>query len=76
MAEEGHVARGTLTIKGQSVPVEMPFTLMIEDGTARAEGSLTVDRRDFAIGIGTQDPGSLGFEVVISFDLLATRGGD
>jgi cytochrome b561/polyisoprenoid-binding protein YceI len=76
MAEEGHVARGSLTIKGQSVPVEMPFTLMIEDGTARAEGSLTVDRRDFAIGIGTQDPGSLGFEVVISFDLLATRGGD
>ncbi|PKQ12847.1 MAG: cytochrome [Alphaproteobacteria bacterium HGW-Alphaproteobacteria-1] len=73
---EGHVARGTLTIKGQSVPVEMPFTLTIEDGTARAEGGLTVDRRDFAIGMGTQDPGSLGFEVAISFDLVATRGGD
>lgn len=74
--EGGHVARGSLTIKGQSVPVEMPFTLTIEDGTARAEGGLTVDRRDFAIGMGTQDPGALGFEVTIAFDLLATRGGD
>ncbi|MDZ7708784.1 MAG: cytochrome b/b6 domain-containing protein [Roseovarius sp.] len=72
---EGHVARGTLTIKGESVPVEMPFTLDIEGDTARASGGLTVDRRDFGIGAGAQDPGQLGFEVEVSFDLVAQRGG-
>ncbi|MBE0452443.1 MAG: cytochrome b/b6 domain-containing protein [Roseovarius sp.] len=75
-AEDGQIARGTLHIKGASVPVEMPFTLAIENGTARAQGGLTVDRRDFAIGMGTQDVGSLGFDVRISFDLTATRGGE
>ncbi|MAU51296.1 MAG: cytochrome [Roseovarius sp.] len=72
---DGHLARGALTIKGQSVPVEMPFTLVIDEGMATASGTLTVDRRDFGIGLGTQDAGALGFEVEISFDLVATRGG-
>jgi len=72
---DGHVARGTLTIKGTSVPVEMPFTLGIEGDTARASGGLTVDRRNFGIGEGAQDPGQLGFEVGISFDLVAQRAG-
>lgn len=70
----GHVARGTLTIKGRSVPVEMPFSLTLEGDTARATGALTVDRRDFGIGTGVQDPGTLGFEVEISFELVARRG--
>jgi cytochrome b561/polyisoprenoid-binding protein YceI len=74
-AEKGHIARGTLTIKGTSVPVDMPFTLAIEGDTARASGGMTVDRRDFGIGEGTQDPGQLGFEVGISFDLVARRAG-
>lgn len=72
---EGHIARGTLTIKGQSIPVEMPFTLAIAGDTARASGGVTVDRRDFGIGMGTQDPGQLGFEVEIAFALVAQRGG-
>jgi cytochrome b561/polyisoprenoid-binding protein YceI len=72
---EDHVARGTLTIKGASVPVEMPFTLDIEGESARASGGLTVDRRNFGIGEGAQDPGQLGFEVDISFDLVAQRAG-
>ena len=71
--DDGHVARGTLTVKGESVPVEMPFTLDIEGDTARAAGGLIVDRRDFDIGTGTQDPGQLGFEVEISFELVARR---
>jgi len=72
---EGHVARGTLIIKDQGVPVEMPFTLEIEGDTARASGGLTLDRRDFDIGKGAQDPGQLGFEVEVSFDLVAQRAG-
>lgn len=74
-SETGHVARGTLTIRDQSVPVEMPFDLTIEDNTATATGGLTVDRRDFNIGQGVSDEGSLGYSVDIRFDLTATRGG-
>ncbi|GAW33275.1 hypothetical protein RA2_00311 [Roseovarius sp. A-2] len=71
--ETGHLARGTLTIRDQSVPVEMPFDLTIEEGTATVSGGLTVDRRDFSIGQGVSDEGSLGYSVDIKVDLTATR---
>jgi len=72
-ADRGHVARGTLTIKGNSVPIEMPFDLSIEGGTATARGGLTVDRRDFGIAPQTTDEGTLGFAVGIAFELTARR---
>lgn len=68
------IARGTLTIRDQSVPVEMPFTLEIDGNTATAAGELSVDRRDFNIGAGVGDEGTLGFGVNIQFNLTATRG--
>ncbi|SLN15747.1 hypothetical protein PEL8287_00679 [Roseovarius litorisediminis] len=71
---DGHIARGSLTIRDQAVPVEMPFELTLEGDTAQASGSLSVDRRDFDIGMGTQDAGTLGHDVQISFALTATRG--
>ena len=37
------------------------------------KSALTVDRRDFQIGMGTKDDGSLGFDVQIRFDLSAIR---
>jgi len=67
----GHVATGTLTIKGNAVPVEMPFELSIDGDTASASGGLTVDRRDF--GIGGQSEGNVGASVDIRFDLTAER---
>ncbi len=66
-----HTAQGTLTIKDQSVPVEMPFDLSIDGKTAKASGSLTVDRRAF--GIGGEATDSLGASVDIRFELTATR---
>ena len=69
--EDAHIAQGTLTIKDQSVPVEMPFDLTIEDDTAKADGGLTVDRRAFGIGGDATD--SLGASVDIRFTLTATR---
>lgn len=72
-SETGHVARGTLTIRDQSVPVEMPFDLIIADTTATAEGKLALDRRNFNIGNGVTDEKSLGFGVDVSFALTATR---
>jgi polyisoprenoid-binding protein YceI len=72
--DEGHVARGELTIKGQTVPVDMPFELDIEGDTARASGGLTVDRRKFDIGQGVTDPDTLAYSVDVRFELTATRG--
>ena len=70
--DQGHVARGTLTIRDQSVPIEMPFDLTIDGGSATAQGRLSVDRRDF--NVGSNDTGSLGADVDIRFDLTANRG--
>ena len=69
--EDGHIAQGTLTIKDQSTPVEMPFELAIDGNTAQASGGLTVDRRAFNIGGEATD--SLGASVDIRFELTATR---
>ena len=71
LRDGGHVATGTLTIKGNSVPVEMPFDLSIDGDTATASGGLTVDRRDF--GVGGQSEGNVGASVDIRFDLTAER---
>lgn len=70
--DQGHVARGTLTIRDQSVPVEMPFDLTVDGDSATAQGGLSVDRRDF--NVGAEGTGSLGAEVDIRFDLTANRG--
>ncbi|SLN69720.1 hypothetical protein ROG8370_03299 [Roseovarius gaetbuli] len=71
--DQGHVARGTLTIRDQSVPIEMPFDLAIDGDTATVSGGLSVDRREFNVGTGMTDPNSLGFAVDIKVDLTASR---
>lgn len=75
-AEDGKLARGTLTIRDQSVDVEMPFDLEIDGDTASADGGLRVDRRDFNIGAGVEDEGTLAFDVGIRFDLTAMRAAE
>src|SRR6056297_292151 len=71
-SDAGQLARGTLTIKDQSVPVELPFDLSIDGDTATATGTLSVDRR--SCGIGGDGTDSLGATGDISVDLTATRG--
>ncbi|HEY9040045.1 MAG TPA: cytochrome b/b6 domain-containing protein [Roseovarius sp.] len=72
-AENGLIADGTLRIRDQEVPVQMPVTLDIADDTAEAAGSLTIDRRDYAVGLGMKDEGTLAFDVAINWQLTATR---
>lgn len=69
----GFVADGTLTLKGIAVPLRLPFSLMIDGASAEMTGSARLDRRDFQIGTGMTDPGQLGFDVVITVGLNATR---
>lgn len=74
-AEGGYLAEGTLTLRGVSVPVSMPFTMTVQDGVARMEGSVPLDRRDFGIGPSYPDEASVGFPVSVTVRLTATRGG-
>lgn len=69
---DGYRAEGTLTIKDQSIPVSLPFTLAMADGLARMAGSTRVDRRDFAIGNSQKDEASVGFAVGIDVTLTAS----
>ncbi len=69
----GFVTKGTLTIKDKSVPLDIPFDLQITGGEATASGHATVDRRDFGMGLDVPKA-SLGYGVLISFDLTAKRG--
>lgn len=67
------IAKGDLVIRDLTLPVEMPFTLALDGETATASGKLTVDRRAFEMGQDVRDASTLGFDVEIGFDLVATR---
>ena len=70
---QAYVAEGTLTLKGTELPVRLPFTLDLEGDTARMEGTLELNRRDFGIGEGTDDA-TLGPSVPVLVALTASRG--
>ena len=53
-------AIGDLTIRGKTRPVTTTITLEIGEGEAHASGTLTVNRKDFGLGIG---PMSLFVEI-------------
>jgi len=52
---ERYAADGALTIRGRTENVTLPFTLRIENGVAKANGSLELNRRAFNIGGGMFD---------------------
>lgn len=72
-AGDDHVAEGTLTLKGARLPVTLPFSLEIEGDTARMTGATTVQRLAFGVGPSYPDEASVGFDVVISVELTASR---
>lgn len=71
----GYIAQGTLSLAGAEVPVSLPFGLEIIGDEAHAQGSVTVDRRDFGIGDSHPDDSQVGFSVEIGFTLTATVAG-
>ena len=70
---DGFVAKGTLTIKDTSVPLDMPFGLTLDGAAATMQADLALDRRDFGIGDSMPDESSLGFGVAVTLGLTATR---
>jgi cytochrome b561 len=70
---DGYVARGELTIKGRTRNVDLPFTLVIEDGRADMNGRLAIDRRDFGIGEDTEADDIVSRDVEITVRVEAAR---
>ncbi len=70
---DGYVAKGTLDLRGQTVPATLRFSLKLEGDTANVNGTLTLDRRDFGIGANMADEASLKFAVDVTVSLTATR---
>lgn len=71
-----YTAEGTLTIKDQTVPVTLPFTLSVQNDTATMQGTVTLDRRAFGVGQTVTDLATLAFDVQIDIALTATRPTD
>lgn len=70
------LARGTLTLRGVSVPVDLPFTLSINGNVATMTGETRVDRRTFRIGMDSDATGDwVAFAVPIRVQLSARRAG-
>lgn len=79
--EESYIARGELTIRDTTRPVELPFELAVrphpeKNGVlvARTRGEITIKRLDYGVGQGQwRDTSMVPNEVTIRFDLRATR---
>lgn len=72
--DDGYAAEGTLSLRGESVPLTLPFTVTIDGDRASAEGSVTLDRLDFGIGTENDPEGDyLGTDVTVRLDIAARR---
>ncbi len=72
---DDYIANGTLSLKGITKPVSLPFTLTISGDTAHVVGTTTLQRLVFGIGEGSQlsAPTVAGPDVIVKIDLKATR---
>ena len=70
-----YVAAGTLSIKGVSRPLILPFTLTLSGNAAHAIGKAQLIRTDFGVGTGEwAKPDPVAREVTVNIDLTATKG--
>ncbi len=74
-ANDGYEAGGTLTIKGITKPLKLPFSLAIKGDIATMHAKIALDRRAFHIGANLPDEQSLGFDVTVEVALTARRQG-
>jgi cytochrome b561/polyisoprenoid-binding protein YceI len=72
-SDDAYIAEGSLTLRGATVPVSMPFTLSLDGDTAQMSGKTVLNRGDFGIGSSQNDAATLGFEVIVNVELTANR---
>lgn len=67
-------ARGTLTLKGQSIPLSLPFTLTINGANASMTGSATINRRAANLGMQSDpDAEYVSPDITVNVRVEATR---
>lgn len=71
---DSYIADGSVTIKGVTVPVQMPFDLILDGDTAQMTGTVTLERLAFNVGESQTSAANLGFDVVVNISLTAQRG--
>jgi polyisoprenoid-binding protein YceI len=68
-------AVGTLTLRGVTKPLTLPFTLEINGTTAHAQGHVDLVRTAFGVGQGPWATGQwVALDVDVNIDIVATRG--
>jgi cytochrome b561/polyisoprenoid-binding protein YceI len=72
-AEGSYIADGTLTLRGVTSPLQLPFSLTIAGDTATMTGLTTIDRRTFGMGASYGDEATVGFNAMVTATLTATR---
>lgn len=74
LADGSYTADGTLTLKGTTLPISLPFTLVLDGNTAKVDGSLMLNRNDYNVGDGQYAAGKwVGLDVNVIIDLVATK---
>jgi polyisoprenoid-binding protein YceI len=70
---DNYLARGMLTVKGMTKPVDLPFSLKQEGANTVARGQLTLNRKEFAVGQGKEWDSDqwIKFPVKVSFEVHA-----
>lgn len=69
-----YVAKGKLSLRGVSKPLDLPFELKIDGDKARVRGVTTLDRTAFGVGQGEwQSTDQIPAGVKVSVDLKATK---
>jgi polyisoprenoid-binding protein YceI len=71
---EHYEADGTLSVKGVTRPVVLPFVLTTRNNDADMRGSLVLKRLTFGLGNGQfADSGLVGYDVTVDVTLHATK---
>jgi polyisoprenoid-binding protein YceI len=68
-ADGSYVANGQLTLKGQTKPAAMKFTLTGSGAAAQFAGSLNINRFDFNVGEGWNDTSWVAQDVAVDVKL-------
>lgn len=72
--EGEYLAEGTLTLRGETKPVTLPFALDIDGDKAHVTGETVLNRLDFGVGGGQlASPEVAGPDVTVRIDLTATK---
>jgi polyisoprenoid-binding protein YceI len=72
MGGDKFTTTGTLTIRGNTRKLTLPFTLDISGTTATAKGKVNLVRTDYGVGQGSWSSGNwVGLDVGVSFTLVA-----